>query len=281
VGEHVLDYLHEVFLHVNTLEDKTQVIKNLDFFRIENFLESVLFSSVGHIHICGEDVVAYPDLMLLIDKLDRMCIKKSIHIKSGKLEKQEDLPDIFTDGQYQLVVESDSFLDTNWLTFVITILTNKKINVAWHFYIKNEKEYEFAESLIEKYDLENTEIKPVYTGENHQFFEYNIYLTEDDLQKPGLNRREVFAHQALNTNDFGKLTILSDGKVYANVYHDPLGTIDDDIRELIYKEMDKGTSWRRIRDMEPCCNCVYQWLCPSPSNYELAIGKPDLCHVKQ
>ena len=74
--------------------------------------------------------------------------------------------------------------------------------------------------------------------------------------------------------------IFSDGKVYANVYHEPLGTIDDDIRELIYKEMDKGTSWRRIRDMKPCCDCVYQWLCPSPSNYELAIGKPNLCHVK-
>ncbi|MDO8952667.1 MAG: TIGR04150 pseudo-rSAM protein, partial [Draconibacterium sp.] len=270
VGEHVLDYLHEVFLHVNTLEDKTQVMKNLDFFRIDNFLESVLFSSVSHIHICGEDVVAYPDLMLLIDKLDKMHLKKSIHIKSSRLEKQEDLPDIFTGSQYQLVVEIDTFLDTNRFDFVITILTNKKVNVAWHFYIKSVKEYEFAESLIKKYNFENSEIKPAYTGENRQFFEYNIYLTEDDLQSPGLNKREIFAHQALNTNDFGKLAITSDGKVYANPHFPALGIIEDDIRELVYKEMDQGTSWRRIRVMKPCCDCVYQWLCPSPSNYELA-----------
>lgn len=34
------------------------------------------------------------------------------------------------------------------------------------------------------------------------------------------------------------------------------------------------------RVQNPCNACIYQWLCPSPSNYELAIGKPNLCHVK-
>lgn len=278
VGEHVLAYLHEVFLHVNTFDDKTHRIRNLEFFRIEIFLDSLLFSSIGHIHLCGEDIAAYPDLLLLIDKLDKIHLKKSIHLKSEKLEKLKDLPDIFTSAQFQLVVEVDNVSDTN-LNFINAELTNRKINLEWYFFIKNEKEYELTELLIEKYDLQNAEINPHYTGENLQFFEDNIYLTEVDLQSPGLSKREVFAHQALNTNDFGKITIMSDGIVYANVFHEPLGTIDDDIRELIYNEMDKGTSWRRIRDMKPCCDCVYQWLCPSPSNYELEIGKPNLCHV--
>jgi pseudo-rSAM protein len=72
---------------------------------------------------------------------------------------------------------------------------------------------------------------------------------------------------------------MPDVKVYANPYFQALGTIEDDIRELIYKELTEGKSWLRIRDVEPCCNCVYQWLCPSPSDYELAIGKPNLCHI--
>jgi len=46
------------------------------------------------------------------------------------------------------------------------------------------------------------------------------------------------------------------------------------------KEMLDNTAWRKIRNDYPCCDCIYQWLCPSPSNYELAIGKPNLCHVK-
>ena len=93
-------------------------------------------------------------------------------------------------------------------------------------------------------------------------------------------KQNIFAHQALNTNDFGKLTIKSNGKVYANVYQAPIGSIEEDIRSLVYKEMSEGSSWLRLRDMQPCSDCVFQWLCPSPSDYELEIGRPDLCHVK-
>ena len=96
-----------------------------------------------------------------------------------------------------------------------------------------------------------------------------------------MSKREIFAHQALNTNYFGKLTISSDGNVYSNINGKPLGTINDDVKQLILHEMENGSYWLKIRDMEPCCNCVYQWLCPSPSDYELQIGKPNLCHVKQ
>jgi pseudo-rSAM protein len=87
-------------------------------------------------------------------------------------------------------------------------------------------------------------------------------------------------HQTLNTNDFGKLTILPNGSVYSNVNMEPLGTIENTVYSLVYKEITKGQSWFRIRDQAPCYDCVYQWLCPSPSNYELVIGKPDLCHIK-
>lgn len=44
--------------------------------------------------------------------------------------------------------------------------------------------------------------------------------------------------------------------------------------------MDINTAWRRIREEEPCNLCLYQYLCPSPSNYEAVIGKTNLCHVK-
>ena len=85
----------------------------------------------------------------------------------------------------------------------------------------------------------------------------------------------------INKNDFGRLTVLPDDKIYANVNHAEIGVMGKDtIASVLYKEMTEGHSWLRIRDQKPCCDCIYQWLCPSPSNYELAIGKPNLCHVK-
>ena len=47
----------------------------------------------------------------------------------------------------------------------------------------------------------------------------------------------------------------------------------------VSKEMMDNTAWRKVRDAAPCSRCVYQFICPPLSNYELAIGKSDLCTV--
>jgi len=86
----------------------------------------------------------------------------------------------------------------------------------------------------------------------------------------------------MNKHDFGKLHIMPDGNVYANVNHPVLGNIyADGINKIVRKEIEEGISWFRIRNQAPCNDCIYQWLCPPPSNYEIAIGRTNLCHVKQ
>lgn len=134
-------------------------------------------------------------------------------------------------------------------------------------------------SLINSLNLMNVSIKPYYKGINSAFFKEFVYIEAVDLLSKRLEKREIFAHKTLNLFDFGRLTILPDGKVYSNVNFPAIGTINDNIKELLYKELFHGKSWRRIRNKKPCSNCVYQWLCPSPSNYELVIGKPNLCHI--
>ena len=75
---------------------------------------------------------------------------------------------------------------------------------------------------------------------------------------------------------------MSNGDAYANPNHPVLGNIyTDSINEIVYNEVELGKSWFRIRDQEPCNECVFQWLCPPPSNYEIEIGRPNLCHVKR
>ena len=86
-------------------------------------------------------------------------------------------------------------------------------------------------------------------------------------------------HQKLNIQDFGKLTVMADGQIYANVNHEAIGNIKDTPHAIVYREITEGHSWLRIRDNKPCCECIYQWLCPTPSHYEDVIGKQNLCNI--
>lgn len=85
----------------------------------------------------------------------------------------------------------------------------------------------------------------------------------------------------MNTHFFGILTIFANGEVHGNVNDMPLGNISDTVLlDLIAEEMKTKLSWRRIRDKQPCCDCLYQYLCPSPSNYEIVMNKQNLCYIK-
>ncbi len=277
LGENMLHYLMELTIHLNATTQNTNGYK---LKVLIGFLNSLSFSSLKHVRIKSEDILLFTRSGILFSTIKKMPAKKSIYIKINDIRPEFLSANIFSPEGFVLVIRIDNFDDLHKIHQIIKMMEKKKIAAEFEFIIKDEEEYQIAEILVEKYQLTGADIKPVFTGDNLKFFEKNIFLTEEDLQEPRLNRREVFTHQALNTNYFGKLTIMPNGKVYAHPSHPPLGTVEDDIRELIYKEMTQGNSWLYIRDMKPCCDCIYQWLCPSPSDYELAIGKPNLCHIE-
>ena len=148
------------------------------------------------------------------------------------------------------------------------------------FLVASEHEYESALECMEKYHLEHSEIVPVYTGNNLMFFRECLYIDEESIKEITLDKREVFIRQKLNIQDFGRLTIMSDGKVYANPNRPCIGHIGETPHAIVYREITEANSWLRIRDQKPCCDCIYQWLCPSPSHYEDVIGKQNLCTIK-
>jgi len=155
-----------------------------------------------------------------------------------------------------------------------------KAKTTVHFLIENEEQFELLIAMKEDYGIANYKIIPVYTGDNLSFFEENVYVGPDDLFQKTLSMREIFRNQKLNINFFGSLSILPDGTVKANMNKPPIGnTKTDSIMSLIFKEMLENTAWRVIRDTKPCSECIYQFFCPPPSNYETAIGKPDLCKI--
>lgn len=154
-------------------------------------------------------------------------------------------------------------------------------DLSYHLFVTSETEYETATNYIEQYGLQQADIIPVYTQENLKFFEECLFIDDETLKETTISKREIFAKQALNIFNFGKLYITPNGNVYANLQDKTLGTINDTPHHLTYQEITEGDSWLRIRDQKPCCNCVYQWLCPSPSEYERLIGKSNLCHIRK
>lgn len=170
-------------------------------------------------------------------------------------------------------------IPNSFVTQIMEDLKKLKLDSKYSFQIFSEKDFEWVTKLIEVYQIKEYRVVPKYNGRNFDFFQSCIYLDEQDILDSRQTKQNIFAHQALNTNDFGKLTVTTDGKVYANYHYPAIGSVDDDIRLLVYREMTEGSSWLRVRNMKPCSDCVFQWLCPSPSDYELEIGKPNLCHV--
>ena len=125
-------------------------------------------------------------------------------------------------------------------------------------------------------------IRPFYNGENIAFFEENVFMSESDFDILAVDKQHIFAQQELNMNNFGKIIILSDGKVYANVNQEPIGDIGDSFCEILCKELVSGISWRSTRyKIYPCSQCRFKLICPSPSNYELVIGQFNLCYVNR
>lgn len=188
--------------------------------------------------------------------------------------------DKIREGIFSLIFDAPA--DPDILDFIRKFVgRHEEILIRYRFLVENEDSLEMFSEWERRYELEDVEYLPVYRN-NHAFFEKFVFFTEEDIRREWIPKKEVYAHQVLNTNDFGKLTILPDGEVYANLNYEPLGNIyRHSLQEMVNKELEEGKSWLRIRNQSPCTVCVYQWLCPSPTNYEEVIPKNNLCHVKK
>jgi pseudo-rSAM protein len=284
--DNVLSYLNEVTIVINSTNKfsgllglhhfdkrKSEKIDVLDFSKIKKLCNKVLKTSIGKIRIVGLDISSYPNIINLISFFSKIDISVEFEFYGLNID-------------YEIIS-----LCVNRSIVVLTRELNESIEVIkqkipsykqekYRFVVETKTQLEELDVFISLNEITNYEVVPFFNGKNYDFFEEYVFMDETDICSISQDLKSIHARRLLNTNDFGKLTILPDEKVYANVNHPFLGTIEDDIRELIYKELTEGQSWLHIRDMEPCCDCIYQWLCPSPSNYEITIGKPNLCHIK-
>lgn len=264
--KNILEKLFEISLHIDATTNITELIhflitlpKNLTFNIVGNMEEapnySELFSYLYHCSSPKNILCSYKNVIAL-------------------------QPIFAHNFSYQISVSFP--IDVERWNHAMKVLLSQTLPVEFVFEVSSEEDVQQSERLIEQYQIDKYRLKPNYTGNNIRFFENEVFLSKEDILSTPMSMKDFFARQAMNLYDFGKITILPNGDVYANLNHPSLGNIYvNNIHEILHKEVEEGKSWFRVRNQAPCTDCVYQWICPSPSNYEIAIGRPNLCHLKE
>lgn len=286
-GGNIMQNLHELTFYLNHSNYGHEFLfkqtvfpqkdcRQLDKESIVSFIRNGKNPFLSNINLVGNIFTYYQYEQLISDmvEMEMSCtVKITIQDLTEHLEafKRFEWPENI---QFDILVES--IPEQPYL-----LLHELKVPVSVTLLVSTAEDYQlFFDEFYNAPVYQDARVVPIFKEGNREFFMDNVFMERNDLDEVKLSKRNILMNQTLNSNDFGKLTIFSNGTVYANVNKKPLGTIDNSVYSLVYNEMTEGESWLNTRDMKPCSDCVYQWLCPSPGNYELVIGKPNLCHLK-
>lgn len=299
VGEGMDGYLSEVFVHINdSCEQNCNICrrsyrqfpcctaarnpgrpKELELLNIKNFMGPALV----HLHILGGNIFNYTAFDQLVAVLDGLPAQKIYYSHYLNMEAASAQLQLLRTGNSILKIQIPAPIREEKLKAALELAANNGVECALAFIIQDEKQFEHAETIISslpgKNEIEH-EYYPFYNGKNLDFFKENVFFTEDEIFESKPDLKDIFANSVVNDQSFGRLTVLSNGHIHANVNAPRLGILGkDSFYDVLYKEMYNGKSWRRIRKhVEPCKRCTFESLCPPISNYTYAIGRNNLCH---
>ncbi len=295
-GVDVLTYLKELTFYINSecklncsccqnaFKQTTFCTKafngKITLTEIAGFVKKLQGSGLNVINIVGGDIFNYSELQDLVDFFNRTSYKIFYHSQLQNLRFNLIKLNYFKGGNGALNVNVNFPIDTNVIEEICSDPVFREMHCRWNFLVSSDDEFDEVSRVIEAFKIENVMVYPFYNFRNLVFFESRVFMEERDILFGNISKQTYFSRQIINENNFGKMKVLPQGTLFSNLNNESIGCIDDFVPELLFRELKNGNSWLNIRNMQPCSDCVYQWLCPSPSNYELAIGKPNLCHVK-
>jgi pseudo-rSAM protein len=246
---------------------------------IVNIIEQVDNGTVSKIRFTGGNILIYEAMDLLVNYIKNKIFLIEWYIHLENIAKYASKLPFLKINNSTIVILVTFPIKKDTILMMKNAIDKLEIRYKWHFAVSDEDDILEIDTILDNYKIEDYNVIPYYNGENINFFSENIFIKKEDIYTVNLNKRSLFIQQTINTFDFGKLTVLSDKRIFANLNFPAIGTTDESLSSIVLREFTEGKSWLRIRDQHPCNKCVYQWLCPSPSNYELAIGKPNLCHI--
>lgn len=305
-GKNILTYLSEITLYINNYSSSDPDIhstystylfkqylfpfvetdgpvRELDAGSIGRLLDEIKASHLKMIHITGGNIFEHSQFPQILSLLNNVPIVKTYHVHLRDASRNLDIPApiIRTADRYSLIRLHVTFPLGAKDIETINYLSQNGENVTFVFAVGNETELAECEDTVSRLNLSNVILQPYYNRLNIRFFKENVFISKESILEANPTQKEILTRMAVNKNYFGKLTVMSSGAVHADLNVPAVGNIKkDSIHQVIYRELYRGKSWRRVRTgVLPCKKCLYRLLCPPLSNYETFLGRNDLCTV--
>lgn len=295
LGNRITDKIHELTIYINDeckqkcldckgyskqfLSCKKTLNKHreLPFEAIIRLIENNKQNLPKNLNIIGGNILLYSDFFKLYNYLSKLNIVTSYYIEIKNL----------IDFNLSFLTSKNSYLillvnsNTNLAELQKIKEHLKLLNCEFHFMIDSEQKFFEVEEVTKKLNIDFI-IHPFFNNCNIEFFEKNVFIGLNDLFNNNYSYESIIEKSILNRNYYGKLIIDVDGNIYSNLNHSKLGNITNlSLKEAAFKEFRTHNNWRKSRKNIKICNkCIFNLICPPPSNYEIAIGKPNLCHIQ-
>lgn len=298
VGEEIVNYLNEVVIYLNgdcslackscnygyrqiTTCKKGGTNEEIEWSLLVRLLNIFNSIPIETIHIFGGNLFKYSNLKNVISLLQNINFSVVFHINLQNLINSFEEINKEELGNIILNINVNNYNNFN-SNKLLDYLNNFSQNYVITFIVESEEQLDIVENISKNFDQSKIEIKALYNEHNIKFFEDNVFINETLLLEEKHNLHEIIQKQGLNSNFFGSIIIDYTGEAYSNSNSKSLGNLTSvSIQEIIFKELKNNGRWRLLRqNVEPCSKCYYNLLCPSISNYEIEIGKFDLCNIK-
>ncbi|GEM_PF-37104 len=300
-GDEIPEYLESLSLYINNQCDlncsmcgksfqqfscckkDSSIEEELNIIEIESLLDTVQRSRLTHVNILGGNIFKYKNLRQLVERLNNEPSSKEYFIHYRNLEEKKDFFDSIKTGNSKLNIIIDlHFFNKETFAEKKGLLGKYPLNNQFHFIVENESNLLLAETVIEQFQITDYALHPYFTGQNLPFFKSNVYLNRESIIESSLSMKDIFIRSSLNLLDFRHLVIMSNKEIYSNVNNPKIGRLGENpIFNIVEKELNKGKSWGKVRkNVQPCKSCVFCDLCSPISNYEYAVGRYNLCNIK-
>jgi len=301
LGEDIKKYLHKINIYINCYKRSDhggplfiggykQFLfpyspgKHIELkvHRIQKLLDQIKGAGTFLITILGGNIFEYGEIDDLIGCLDELPVKKELGVFYRDInEDRLRSIDWKKSKEMSLRVFVEPQFGHKELVTCVELMERFKIDANYQFVVESERDVERLDEIIDFPDGGKFSIKPFYNGNNYRFFKQNVFIETSDLSDPPVKNTDIYARSVMNSNHFGEITILGNGDIYSNINERRIGTIDQEIQEVLLKELREGKGWFRVRrDQMPCKGCVYNQICPPISNYEYALSRNDLCMIR-
>lgn len=298
IGKKVMNYLTNITLHINNecnlkcrncqdsfkqfifCTKKQDAVQEIDIIYLKKAIEDFKATSINRINITGGDLFKYSKLQelnsLLLDYSH--LVEYHIHYQNI-ISNKDNIKSLLNHSKINILVDIP-FLDVSLIRELQELFYPTGIQSVFSFLVESDKDLNSVENLVKDLGIQFYNITPYFNRDNIVFFENRVFFTKEDIfeAKPSMN--DILKKKEINPIYFGNIIIMSDGYIYANCNSKELGNIKEvSLYDAVYKEMQYGLSWKKLRSkIAPCKDCLYNLICPPISNYEDCIGKPNLCN---